>query len=159
MVSTVDRLFKLKQTALLLSSGIFAYLISCGGVPDWHTLATLASAILLTVSGATAMNMGLDRDIDGLMERTRNRPILAKKVSPAAAAALSVALLAGGLYLSYTINAYVQAAGLLGIVAYVAAYTCLLKRRTSASVLIGGVAGGCPAAGGYMAHPAADALA
>lgn len=145
--------FKLKQTFLLVLSGALSYLIAEGRGFDILVLGTLTLSIYLTVAGTTGLNMVLDRDIDSVMFRTRNRPIPDGRMSTREATLYSVASLAAGLALASSINAYVLSAGILGLVVDILLYTYLLKRRTWLSVVIGGIAGGAPALGGYMAAP------
>lgn len=75
-------LIKGRQTALLLVTGICAYTLTKGlpfapreGV--WTTI-----ALLLSISGCTALNMLIDRDIDSQMSRTADRPLPAKRMRP-----------------------------------------------------------------------------
>jgi protoheme IX farnesyltransferase len=73
--SIVVELFKLKQTVLLILTGIFAYLIAAGRDSSLIVLTKLTSSMFLTISGTTGFNMVLDRDNDALMFRTKSRPL------------------------------------------------------------------------------------
>lgn len=106
---------------------------------------------LAVVSGASVLNQWLERDADGLMKRTRNRPLPAGRVAPEKAllfgAALSVAGLAWlGLGAGWAACAVAGASWLL----YVLVYTPL-KRVTAFSTIIGAVPGALPPVIGWAA--------
>ncbi|MHB8506181.1 MAG: heme o synthase [Acidimicrobiales bacterium] len=89
--------------------------------------------------------MVYDRDIDAMMSRTRERPIVTGDVSPGSALVFALCLEAGAFALLYG-EVNLLAAGLtLGAAAfYVGVYTVVLKRRTRHNVVIGGAAGAAP---------------
>ncbi|HEY5008139.1 MAG TPA: heme o synthase, partial [Caulobacteraceae bacterium] len=99
-----------------------------------------------------ALNMGFDSDIDGLMRRTRNRPVPAGRVQRSDALALGVilSLFSVGLMALAT---NLVAAGLLAftIFFYAVVYTLWLKRSTSQNIVIGGLAGALPPVIGWAA--------
>ncbi len=106
----------------------------------------------LASGGASALNHYIDRDIDGLMARTRNRPLPAGRLQP-------VQVLIFGLVLSI-LSFVVFAAGvnllsallaLAGNLYYVLIYTAWLKRLTPQNIVIGGVAGAIPPLVGWAA--------
>ncbi len=106
------------------------------------------SAILFIAVGAGAsgaLNMWWDADIDGVMRRTRSRPIPAGRVEPGEALALGLAL-SGFAVVMLGLAANLVAAGLLAftIFFYVAVYTMWLKRWTPQNIVIGGAAGAFP---------------
>lgn len=156
--ATLIDFFKIKQTTLLVLSGLFGYLISEGRNADTEVISKLALALFLTIAGTTGFNMIFDRDIDALMFRTMKRPLPSKRLSLKKAYALSVVLFFLGLYISYTINFWVGFAAVLGFTIDVFLYTILLKRKTWTSILIGGIAGGAPIFGGYMAGTSANVI-
>lgn len=141
--------FKLKQSALLLWTAIFAFLAGSHLDPDLPRLALTSASVLLTASGTTGFNMILDADIDAAMFRTRHRPLPAGKMCVKEAYALSIAALAAGLALALAVNTWVFLAGLLGFLIDIALYTLLLKRKSPWSTVAGGFAGGMPALGGW----------
>lgn len=143
-------LFKVKQTALLLVTGVCAYLEGAGK-PDPATLVLASLSMFLSIAGTTGFNMVLDADIDSAMFRTRNRPLPARRMSAKDAVLASSAALAAGLAAGVAVNPYVFVAGLLGFLIDIAVYTVLLKRKSPWSVVFGGFAGGMPALGGWAA--------
>lgn len=150
IVSDYLELFKIKQTFLLTFTSIAAY-IAASRVVNLYTFFLLLLCNLLTITGTTGMNMYLDSDIDSVMERTKGRPLPSKRVKESKALALSTLLLVTGLVLSAAVNAYFFLAAFLGFVIDIVLYTIMLKRKHPLSVLIGGLAGGMPALGGWAA--------
>ncbi|MEM3981897.1 MAG: heme o synthase [Thermofilum sp.] len=151
LVRDLSQLFKIKQTLLLLLTGVFAYVAGSHGRIDFTTLLLTSLSIFLSVSGTTGFNMVLDADIDAAMFRTRGRPLPAGRMTKREATAASASALAAGLLLAYAVNPFVLVAGLMGFLIDILAYTVLLKRSSPWSVVVGGFAGGMPALGGWAA--------
>ena len=125
----------------------------CAGKSLNPVLAAVAVLAIAVGAGASgALNMWYDADIDGLMRRTRARPIPAGRVQPADALATGVvlSLLSVGL-MGMALNWL--AAGLLAftIVFYAVVYTMWLKRFTAQNIVIGGAAGALPPVIGWAA--------
>ena len=116
---------------------------------------TLAATILggsLAAAGASVLNQYLDRDMDGQMSRTRNRPIPAGRIAPLNALIFGFALLAwSALILGLIVNWLTAGLAMLGAIYYVIVYTVLLKRNTVVNILIGGGAGAIPVLVGWAA--------
>ena len=108
------------------------------GLPSvWLIGSTLVGG---TVSAAAAntLNCYLDRDIDSVMHRTKNRPLVTGAISPPAAVRFGVALtVISTLWLGLLVNWLSAALSLGAIVLYVGLYTMLLKRRTSQNIVWG----------------------
>ena len=137
---------------LLVITTIPAMILAEGGWPSpWLMLATVTGGAVVA-GGANAMNCYFDRDIDGLMGRTRDRPVPAGQIEPERAAVFGI-LLGGAGFLALETFANLLAALLtLGAFAfYVVVYTLLLKRTTSLNIVIGGAAGAMPPVVGWAA--------
>ena len=145
----VAALAKPKQLALLMVALMGSYFAGGGGLDSRAGLLALAG--LAGMGGATMINMYYDRDIDGVMARTRSRPLPSGRASPAAALLLGTALSAAGAAAAAAIGPPVAAAMLVGLYSYVVAYTQLSKRYTRLSIVTGGLAGAAPALGGWAA--------
>jgi protoheme IX farnesyltransferase len=107
--------------------------------------------VALVVAGANALNMYLERDVDALMARTRNRPLPAGRLTPEVA--LTFGLTSGAaavLLLTFAVNPLTGFLAATSLVLYVLAYTPL-KRRTTAALLIGAVPGAMPPLLGWTA--------
>ncbi len=142
-------LTKPRQTLLLLitlAGGYFA----AGGCDPLVFAAVMASGFL-AIAGTTAMNMVLERDIDALMPRTAVRPIASGSLDPEAAGAFSIALLALGVVVASAVSPLYTAIVLLGYFFDILVYTNIAKRVSMLNILLGGVAGGLPALGGWVA--------
>jgi protoheme IX farnesyltransferase len=115
---------------------------------------TIAWALLgtaLVVSGANALNMYWEREIDARMTRTKNRPLPAGRMSPKTALAFGVAwsLLAVPV-LGFGVNLLTAFLAVLANLLYVFAYTPL-KQRSHLSLLVGAVPGAIPPLLGWTA--------
>jgi protoheme IX farnesyltransferase len=137
---------------LLLVTTVPTMVLAARGLPSvWTLLATLVGGAL-AAAGANSMNSVYDRDIDSVMKRTSNRPMVTGQISPAAGWAFGSALSAiSVIWLALTTN--LLAAGLAGIaiLLYVVGYTMILKRRTSQNIVWGGAAGCFPVLIGWAA--------
>ncbi len=146
-------LIKGKQTSLLLFTTLFAYLISAWGGP-LHIEIMLLTLIgtFFAVSGSTLLNMYIDRDIDAIMERTKERATASGRIHPGTILLHGIVFTVGGtLAVGYFVNFVTMAVVFAGFFFDVVVYSLLLKRRTKLSILFGGIAGGMPALAGRTA--------
>jgi protoheme IX farnesyltransferase len=122
--------------------------------PGPHAPVLLLCTLLgttLVVAGANALNMYLERDVDALMSRTRNRPLPSGRLPAEAALAFGVATSAVSLpLLSFGVNPLTGALGAISLIIYVLAYTPL-KRKSTAALLVGAVPGAMPPLMGWTA--------
>jgi protoheme IX farnesyltransferase len=143
-------LLKLKQTSLLLFTAIAAYYAAPGHFSLW-VLSLLLVSEFLAIGGTTAVNMYFDRDIDAKMNRTKWRPLPAGRIKHSYALIYGSMIYAAGLVLSINVNWLLFLTILLGFVFDIFVYTLYFKRRTFLNVIFGGMAGGMPAMGGWLA--------
>ena len=117
-----------------------------------HTLVGTA----LVASGTSAFNQVWEKDLDGRMKRTADRPLPSGRLSMAGAALFAGALSVVGLVelLLFT-NGITTALAAFTLVSYVCVYTPM-KTRSPASTIVGAIPGALPPLGGYTA--AAGAL-
>ena len=113
-------------------------------------LATLTGVSLVIASGCVFNNY-IDRDIDCLMERTRNRVLVQGLIGPRTTLVYATALGVTGVALLYWVNPLSAALGGLGFVVYVGLYTLWLKRRSVYGTLVGSLSGATPPVIGYCA--------
>jgi len=151
-VWTYLRLTKPRIVALLVITTIPAMIMAEGGLPSlWLMLATVVGGSVVA-GGANAMNMYFDRDIDGLMLRTRGRPLPAGQVEPEKAAVFGMLMGATGfVFLDLGVNLLAACLTLGAFAFYVVVYTLLLKRTTPLNIVIGGAAGAMPPVIGWAA--------
>jgi protoheme IX farnesyltransferase len=149
LLSVYGELIKARQTILLLYTAIFSYLITIVEfhIPfDWINFIFLILSLFIAISGTTVLNMYIDRDIDAIMERTKDRPLPSGKVSPSVVLINGIIITVLGLLISFfTLNYLVTLTIFLGFFFDVVVYSILLKRRTKFSIIFGGIAGGLPA--------------
>jgi heme o synthase len=145
------QLLKPRVMSLVVFSGV-AGLVAAPVQPH-PLLAAVAILCIAIASGASgAINMWYDRDIDSVMQRTRNRPIPQGRVDANEALAFGVVLAIGSVAIMGIALNWL-AAGLLAaaILFYVFVYTIWLKRRTPQNIVIGGAAGAFPPMIGWAA--------
>jgi heme o synthase len=146
------RLTKPRIISLLLVTTAGAMFVAASGVPDgWLLFWTMVGGYL-AAGGANAINHYVDRDIDGRMRRTTERPVAAGRVAPARALAFGVTLGAlSALVLGLAANWLAAGLALLGLAVYVGVYTLWLKRTSVHNIVIGGSAGAVPPLVGWAA--------
>jgi protoheme IX farnesyltransferase len=138
---------------LLVFTALATMVIAAGGktIPPRLFLVAMV-AITLGCAGANTLTCYIDRDIDVLMERTRKRPIPARRIYPPEKAlywGLLLSLLS--LILAWTINFLSLVCIALGLLDNVVVYSLLTKRRSPLNVIWGGFSGGLPALFGWVA--------
>ncbi|MEV6685730.1 heme o synthase [Streptomyces sp. NPDC051130] len=137
---------------LLLITTVPMMFLAEQGVPSlWLVLATCFGGYL-SAGGANALNMYIDRDIDALMDRTSQRPLVTGMVSPRECLAFGITLgVVSTLFFGLLINWLSAALSLGALLFYVVVYTMLLKRRTAQNIVWGGIAGCMPVLIGWSA--------
>ncbi|MCC7025082.1 MAG: protoheme IX farnesyltransferase [Thermomicrobiales bacterium] len=137
---------------LLLTTTLCAMLMAERGLPPFWLVALTMLGGALASGGASVLNCYIDRDIDGQMSRTRNRAIVAGRISADAALAYGIALSAASvLLLGLLVNWTAALLALAGNLYYVFVYTMWLKRSTPYNIVIGGAAGAVPPLVGWAA--------
>lgn len=128
---------------LVLTSAAGFYLGTTGEF-HWILFTNSMLGIALLAFGVSTLNQYWERESDVLMERTANRPLPSKKVTPFEALSFGVLLcLVAEMYLFFFVNSLTAILGLVVIVGYVLLYTPL-KMVTSASTAIGAIPGAMP---------------
>jgi len=149
-VADLIRLAKPRITGLVIATFSGGLWLAPGHLPRWRMIATLLGTTLI-VGAANALNMLIERDVDGLMERTRHRPLVEGRLPPAAALVFGTVLAAAAIPLLLLAgNALTGILGTLAFVAYVAIYTPM-KRTSAAALFVGAVPGALPPLMGWTA--------
>jgi heme o synthase len=145
-------LMKPRIIELLLITTIPVMFLAQQGVPNlWLVLATVVGGTL-SAGAANTLNCYIDRDIDAVMHRTSNRPLVTGTVSPRGALVFGVALaVVSTLWLGLLVNWLSAGLALVALLFYVVGYTLLLKRRTAQNIVWGGAAGCMPVLIGWSA--------
>ena len=117
---------------------------------DWMVLLKLAVGGYCMVGASNAYNQVIEKDLDALMDRTKNRPVPAGRMSPPIALVIASFLTIVGISLLYTINPKTAMFGAISIFLYTSIYTPL-KTMTSLSVFVGAFPGAIPFMLGWVA--------
>ncbi|TXH60334.1 MAG: protoheme IX farnesyltransferase [Bacteroidia bacterium] len=131
---------------------IGGFLLAARGQVNYLLFIMTLIGISLTVASGCVINNYIDRDIDRLMERTKNRVLALGLMSN------TVALLYGGvlgavgllLLMSFT-NLLTTTIAFIGLVVYVVIYSLWLKRTSVYGTLVGSISGAVPPVVGYCA--------
>lgn len=91
-----------------------------------------------------------DRDIDAIMDRTKDRPIPSGRISPKNALIFGLILTAIALIFSWLINLWAFLLMMFGLFDNIIIYSKWLKRRSQSNIILGGFSGGVPALIGYV---------
>lgn len=137
---------------LLLVTTVPVMVVAEQGIPSlWLMVATVIGGTL-SAGGANAVNMWVDRDIDAVMERTQNRPLVTGAVTPTAALVFAVCIEAFSfVWLWVLVNPLSAWLALAACLFYVFVYTLWLKRTSTQNIVIGGAAGAAPVLIGWSA--------
>ena len=136
----------------VLFSSIAGYLL--GFNPEhpfsWTTLAMLSVGGYCMVGASNAFNQVIEKDLDALMDRTKNRPVPAGRMSSNNALFIASVLTVIGIVLLYFINPKTAMFGAISIFLYVSIYTPL-KTKTPLAVFVGAFPGAIPFMLGWVA--------
>jgi heme o synthase len=144
-------LTKPKIVALELVTVAVAAFVAGAGLPDLWSVSHALIGTLLVGAGASAFNQWLEREIDGRMDRTADRPLPAGRLGAREVLWLgSVATVIGAAHLALWVGLHTAVLGLTTWVLYVCVYTPL-KLRTHANTMVGAVAGAMPVLMGWTA--------
>lgn len=91
-----------------------------------------------------------DRDIDAIMDRTKDRPIPSGRISPRNALIFGLILTVIALIFSALINLWAFLLMIFGLFDNIIIYSKWLKRRSQSNIILGGFSGGVPALIGYV---------
>jgi protoheme IX farnesyltransferase len=137
---------------LLLVTTVPTMIVAERGLPSLLLVAATVVGGTLAAGGANAMNMVVDRDIDRVMTRTRNRPLAAGRLTPRAALTFAIGIeLAAFAFLWATVNLLSAVLAVAACLFYVFVYTLWLKRSSASNIVIGGAAGAVPVLVGWTA--------
>src|SRR5678810_947291 len=142
-VAAYVELTKPRITFLIVLTSAAGFALASIGHVDYLALLRSLLGIGLLSSGIATLNQYAERELDGLMRRTANRPLPAGKLAPWEALAFGAAItILAEAYLLMFVNPLSALLGLTVIAGYLFAYTPL-KTRTSLSTLVGAFPGAC----------------
>ena len=154
---TVQRYVSLTKPGVLLGNvltGAAGFGLASAWLRSFDAVLFIAAigGMTLIIASACALNNVLDRDIDRLMERTKQRVVASGAVAPRRAMAFAVLLGTFGVsVLGVWTNWLVVGIGIGGYIVYVWLYGAFSKRRSLHGTLVGSISGAAPILAGYVA--------
>jgi len=145
--------------ATLTASNIYGIEIS---LPTW---ALMLFSVAAGSAAANTLTNYHDRDIDAIMERTKNRPLPSKRIHPAEKARNFGLVLAGislvlafGISFTTTLEQGIWATAFIafGLLNNILVYSYMLKRNSRTNIILGGLCGGSPPMIGWVAVTMTD---
>ncbi|MBJ7882218.1 heme o synthase [Gelidibacter salicanalis] len=149
IISDFKEITKMRLSLSVVFSAIAGYLLGAESI-DFGTIVLLAFGGYFMVGASNAYNQIIERDLDALMDRTKNRPIPAGRMSVNSAFTLAVVFTILGIGTLYVINPRTAMYGAISIFLYTSVYTPL-KTKTPLSVFAGAIPGAIPFMLGWVA--------
>jgi len=144
-------LAKPRLNMLVVVSAVAGYVMASGDTGDVLRLLCMTIGTGLVAGGASGFNQILEREPDGLMQRTRLRPMPDGRLSVRDAILFAVVLTAAGLIiLAVGANLLSAIVAFATLASYAVVYTPL-KKRTSFATVVGAVPGALPPVIGWAA--------
>lgn len=144
-IAALYELGKPKVLSLLLITTACPMVLAASGRFYFYSILCAVIGGALVSSSASVINCIWDMDIDKIMSRTKNRPLVSGRISPLTASIYAFLIgLIGVVFLAITLNPLAAFLALSGHFFYVFIYTMWLKRTTPQNIVIGGAAGAVP---------------
>jgi len=140
---------KIRLSVSVVFSAVAGYLMAAEYI-IWQEVILLSVGGLMVVTASNGLNQILEKDRDGYMDRTKNRPLPAMRMSVLTAFVFSALSMVLGLAMLYLINPLSAFFGGLSIFIYVLVYTPL-KAYGSFAVFVGAIPGAIPFMLGWVA--------
>lgn len=145
-------LTKPKVVMLMLLTALVGMCLSLDGKLPLQPLVLGLFGIGLMAGSAAALNHLIDRRIDGLMARTKNRPLPSGKLENWKVVLFaSVIGIVGFISLYFGVNGLTAWLTFASLIGYAVVYTLYLKRATPQNIVIAGMAGAMPPLLGWTA--------
>ena len=149
VVSDVKELTKVRLAVSVVFSSIAGYFLGAETL-DIGAMALLGFGGYCMVGASNAFNQVIEKDLDALMKRTRNRPIPAGRMTPTTALAIAIAMTILGVLALFILSPKTALFGAISIFLYTSVYTPL-KTITPLSVFVGAIPGAIPFMLGWVA--------
>ena len=140
---------KMGLSLSVVFSCISGYLLAAEDI-NISIILLLALGGYCMVGASNVFNQIIERELDGLMQRTKSRPIPMKKISIVNSFIIAVLLSLAGLTILYSINERTAMFAAVSIFIYTSVYTPL-KQITPLSVFAGAIPGAIPFMLGWVA--------
>ena len=149
VIQDFKEITKMRLALSVVFSSVAGYLLGVETV-SWVTLLLLAIGGYFMVGASNAFNQIIERDLDALMDRTKDRPIPSGRMTVNTAFAIATIFTIAGISILYIINPKTAMFGAISIFIYVSLYTPL-KTKTPLSVFVGAIPGAIPFMLGWVA--------
>ncbi|MCL6295382.1 heme o synthase [Jejuia spongiicola] len=149
VISDFKEITKMRLALSVVFSSLAGYLLGAETV-DFKTLILLAFGGYFMVGASNAFNQIIEKDLDALMSRTKNRPIPGGRMSVTTAFIIASIFTLLGIIILYTINKQTAMFGAISIFLYTCVYTPL-KTKTPLAVFVGAIPGAIPFMLGWVA--------
>ena len=149
IISDFKEITKMRLSLSVVFSSITGYLLGVDTV-ELNTLVLLAFGGYFMVGASNAYNQIIEKDLDILMDRTKDRPVPAGRMSVNTAFVIATVFTILGLIVLYSINPKTAMFGAISIFIYTCVYTPL-KTKTPLSVFVGAIPGAIPFMLGWVA--------
>jgi len=135
-----------------LISVIGGFLLAAKGSIDFPLFLSTLVGVSLVVASGCVFNNFIDRDIDRIMERTKNRVLVMGLIPPKTTLVYATILGIVGFALLYLgANPLAMWLAVMGFVVYVGVYSLYMKRKSVYGTLVGSLSGAAPPVIGYCA--------
>jgi protoheme IX farnesyltransferase len=149
IIRNFTEITKVRLSVSVVFSSVAGYLLGATSI-DFYILLLLCIGGYCMVGASNVYNQIIERDLDGLMDRTKNRPLPAGRMTVTSAFILASVLTLIGIVVLYIINPQTAMFGAISIFMYVSLYTPL-KTKTPLSVFVGAFPGAIPFMLGWVA--------
>ncbi|MCB7482397.1 heme o synthase [Christiangramia sediminis] len=149
ILSDFKEITKMRLAISVVFSSVAGYFLGADNI-DFVVVTLLAIGGYLMVGASNAYNQIIERNLDALMDRTKNRPLPAGRMSVPVAFTIASVFTVLGLVVLYVINPKTAMFGAISIFLYVSIYTPL-KTKTPLSVFVGAFPGAIPFMLGWVA--------
>ncbi|WP_431166751.1 heme o synthase [Tenacibaculum halocynthiae] len=149
LFSDFKQITKVGLSVSVVFTSITGYLLGADEI-NYTTILLLAIGGFFMVGASNAFNQIIEKDIDALMQRTKNRPLPSKRMSVTTAMVIAILFTIAGIAILYAINPKCALFGAVSIFLYTSAYTPL-KAITPLAVFVGAIPGAIPFMLGWVA--------
>jgi protoheme IX farnesyltransferase len=147
--SDFKEITKARLAISVVFSSIAGYFLGADQI-EWTSVLLLAFGGYCMVGASNAFNQVIEKDLDALMSRTKNRPIPSGRMSPSTALTIAVFMTVLGIIILYVLNPKTAMFGAISIFLYTSVYTPL-KTKTPLAVFVGAFPGAIPFMLGWVA--------
>lgn len=148
-IKNFTEITKIRLSVSVVFSSVAGYLLGADAI-DFFILFLLCVGGYCMVGASNVYNQIIERDLDALMDRTKDRPLPSGRMTVRTAFVIASVLTVIGIVVLYSINPQTAMFGAICIFMYVSLYTPM-KTKTPLSVFVGAFPGAIPFMLGWVA--------